>query len=294
MTRFAKACVFGFLSIVWAFSSNTVLGQDVYRVETSANYFELEEDSDLEITLYGLTASIYFNPVDVGKHPLAEAAFLERIGSVSLAAAIMEYDFGFGVEADGSVFGVGVTYAQPNQPFYARGAFVTRDSDFDPPLEGEISEDEFEVALGVFLKDGLLVGFEYGHFKGDLSIDGIWSEELEKDKFGIGTKWVHELENGTAVNLEASVAIEDTDDRDDGSNTIVGVAGDFYVNPRTSIGAGFALNTGDYDADEGETFQVRFRTFLDPRFSVGASFTKFLADDDNDSQSIGVSLSLRF
>lgn len=297
MIKFVTGCVFGFFCIVFVLSFNIVYGQDFYRIETSLVYSQLEDEDDFESKEYLLSGTIHFKQVDTGKHPLAEAAFLERVGSLLLGGGIIESDFGKGVKADGTGFGAEVTYAQPDQLVFVNALFITFDSDFDPPVDGEISSDILDFKIGMYLKDGLLVGFEYGHRETDTSIVGILDYKSESDLYGAFTKWVHELENDTAVNVLANLGVDKFDDNTgDGSNIIIEVATDYYFNPRISIGAGLVFNTGDDEYDEGKSFEVRSGIFLNPHFSIEGVFRKFIADNDNveDEKSIDISLLTRF
>ena len=313
MSKFLRLCVLGFASIAWALSFNTAYGENDYQIETSAQYF-LQDDDDLKLEQYGLGATIYLNPVDVGGHPLAEAWFLERAASVSLSGAFTVDDYGDDFEGDGSSWQAQVICAEPEKPVYVHLVVSMSDSDLDGQVEGETSGAGFDLGIGAFLKDGLLVGLAYKHYESSYLIDYFWPYDIEHDEYGAYVKWVHEMGGGTAVNVETYIGLdyfeykfdtglillgyflEPDDESVDGSNSIIQIAGDYYFNPRISIGAGFSLNSGDYKYDEGQTFMARAAVFATPHFGVAVDFQKFFADDHDieDTRSVGLVLLGRF
>lgn len=299
-------CIFtagfiGFMGFVSIMFTSMSYGQQTYQVETSAVYYSWEDDDDNKEKLYGLELTFHVEPVKVGGHPLAEAAFMERIGNVSVFAGRDELDFGSGFEADGPRFGILIAYAQPGQPIVAQLHFITAEADFDTPLRGDdTSTDTYGFGIGTYISDGLRVTLNYESTEMEVS---IWGSVFEKelDRYNIDVKWVKELAKSRAINLLGGIAINRFDTKtptetDDGSNTIFEISADYYLNPYVSLGGGLEINTGDDEEYEGESIEARFRAFLHPQFSVGVEYEHFSADNEDveDDDSIGIVLAARF
>lgn len=290
-----KTGKFVFLSLCFSifFCFGTVYAQDSYQAEVSAKYCSSEDDDNIEYKIYGVNAEVYFSKVDTTGHPLAEAAFLERIGSIEVIAGIEEFKEDTNVEADGPLYGVGATFMNPKLPIAFQASFITSKLEFDSPSDGDATKDLYEFGFGYFITDRLIAWLIYGYSDVEQPIPGA----KESNNYELSAKYVRVLADGTAFNIEGGLVLRQFDDgTEDGSNTIFNVLCDYYINQKVSIGAGFEINTGDYKGDEGKTFAMDFKAFVLPRISINAGFEKFLADNDGgaDKESLQVTLSARF
>ncbi len=279
------------ISIIFCFG--TVYAQDSYQTEVSAKYYSSEDDDNIEYKIYGVNVEVYFSKVDTAGHPLAEAAFLERIGSIEVIAGIDELKADSNVKADGPLYGVGATFMNPRLPIAFQASFITSKLEFDSPLDGDAAKDHYEFGFGYFITDRLIAELIYGYSEVEQPIPGA----KEYNNYELSAKYVRVLADGTAFNIEGGLVLRQFDDgTEDGSNTIFNVLCDYYINQKVSIGAGFEINTGDYKEDEGKTFAIDFKAFVLPRISINAGFEKFLADNDEgaDKGSLQVTLSARF
>lgn len=306
MSRVTKGCILGLLCIVLTLSFNTAYGQDFFNFEASTGFLNRENDN-YEIRDYGLIATSYFKKVALGDHPWAEAAFMEHASNISVPAGIRQIEILDSEDGDGSVLGAEVTYIHPIQPIYANVSFFKTGVEFDTSND-ELSMNEYNLGIGMFIRDNLLIALGYGHEKEELKDQALGVYEVKNNLYSVSTKWVNEIGNGTALNLEAGIGLDKYDESfkvgsntlsfKDGSNTVLGVGADYYFNPKMSVGTGLALNTRkDMNVDdEGNTFEIRSAIFFNPRFSVRAAFEQFFADNDNseDEQTISLNLSTRF
>ncbi len=283
------------ISIIFCFG--TVYAQDSYQAEVSAKYYSSEDDDNIEYKIYGVNAAVYFSKVDTTGHPLAEAAFLERIGSIEVIAGTKEYKEEPNAEADGPLYGVGATFMNPKLPISFQASFITSKLEFDSPSDGDATKELYEFGLGYFITNRLIAELIYGYSEEELSISGMPNITTEYNNYELSAKYVKVLVDGTAFNIEGGLVLRQFDKgAEDGSNTIFKVLCDYYINQKVSIGAGFEINTGDYKGDEGKTFAMDFKAFVLPRISINAGFEKFLADNDGgaDKESLQVTLSARF
>jgi hypothetical protein len=279
------------ISIIFCFG--TVYAQDSYQAEVSAKYYSSEDDNNIEYKIYGVNGEVYFSKVDTTGHPLAEAAFLERIGSIKITAGIEEFKDDSNVKADGPLYGVEATFMNPKLPIAFQASFITSKLEFDSPSDGDATKDLYEFGFGYFVTDRLIAGLKYGYSEVEQPIPGA----KEYNNYELSAKYVRVLTDDTAFNIEGGLLLRQfDDDTEDESNVIFNILCDYYINQKVSIGVGFEINTGDIKDDEGKTFAIDFKAFVLPRISINAGFAKFLADNDEgvDKGSLQVTLSARF
>ena len=96
--------------------------KDSYRFDFSADY-HASDDSGSGSTVYSLSGSYCFTPLETRDSPYAEVAFLERASSVSLAASKGKEDrddLSSEYTDDEKLFLVKINLARPNQDFTVR------------------------------------------------------------------------------------------------------------------------------------------------------------------------------
>lgn len=279
-----------------------IYAQDSYQTEIAAGYSRWDDEDDNKTTQYGIGAKIHLSKVNTVGHPLAEADFLERIGSIELliGKAESKSDSIIDIEANGPYYGAALTYAKPDLPVVLQAMYAKIQLEFESPLDGDMMADVYGFGIGYFLEKNLLAGIQYIHSETDANIKYLTSSSETTSKtnsYALTAKFVREESDGKAYNLEGSIGIEQFDDEsDDGSNKIFEVSGDYYLNREVSLGAGFGLNTGDKKDDEGKTVSLDFNAFLTPQFGVNIGVEKFIADnvEGEDENTLGVKALMRF
>lgn len=284
-----------FLSLCFSifFCFGTVNAQDDYQAEISAKYYSSEDDDNTEYKTYCANGEVYFSKVDTAGHPFAEAAFLERIGSIEVIAGIEELKADPNVKAEGPLYGLGATFMNPKLPIAFQASFITSKLEFDSPLDGDATKEHYEFGFGYFFTNRLIAELIYGYSEVEQPIPGA----KEYNNYEFSVKYVRVLTDGTAFNIEGGLLLRQFDENtEDESNVIFKVLCDYYINQKVSIGAGFEINTGDKKDDEGKTFAIDFKAFVLPRISFNAGFSKFLADNDEgaDKGSLQVTFTARF
>ena len=91
MKQLMRVVSMWFVLFLLLLPSAVVFAAQDYRVESNLKY-KLYKSGEFEQTDYSLQLGYYLKPVDVGNHPLAEAAFLERIGDVTVEGALNALD----------------------------------------------------------------------------------------------------------------------------------------------------------------------------------------------------------
>jgi hypothetical protein len=262
-----------------------------YQTEVSAIYSRFESGADLRITTYGPGVEWYFSPVNTTDHSYAEAAFLERIGSVFAAVRKMDFELG-ALDADGPVTQIGINYTRPDFPFAIKAEAGYGNLDID--TGGDVKLKSHLLSAGYFFAKTLLAGFEYSREKEEVSIATMYLKQTDYALFG---KYVHELSDHRELNFEARLSRETFfDGTDELTNTAEEILVDYFPSRSLSIGAGIANSSGQEASREGMTYSARARYFIVPQFSIEAGYERFLAAHDgyDDEKTLDVVLAARF
>ena len=233
---------------------------DDYRAEAQLSYVQLEGAGDLDLDAYWIQGRWFFAPVKTDGLPLAEAAFLGRASSVSVAAARFESSFrdqGNHVNSQAA----SLEYYIPGTMFFA-GVSASRGQNVT--VIDSIVRKEYDTTwsgtLGIAPLDGLLV-----------------TTELQEDGYdpNVTARYVGKLPN--AHYYAGTVSLVDPDQGD----ASFGLAFDYYFDDTLSAGLAYE--------DAGESATARMRKFFSPRFSLGGSYTT------NDfSDTFGIDVAWRF
>ena len=292
MKKIIRLMFFPGLLAAALFVSNSAYAEESYQFEVGAHYHTSEETDGPEVDVASVGATIHFSPVNTAGHPLAEAAFLERIGSVTVQAGEgdIKADFG-GTDFDGDVTRdvAEVEFMQPGLPIVINATVGRQEVDLNSPGEGDMETEIFNVGFGYFIGDGLRLGLSYGQEEEDIDITvpAIGPPTTtDYDDYAVEVKWVKSLPGGMAFNLDGSIGIReyDVDIWDDGSNMIVDLSGDYYFTESFSLGAGVMLNSGDDESEEGGTVALNLTNFFTPRYSISVDIKYFNAADSDDGQ----------
>lgn len=272
----------------------TVYAQDAFQIEISADYIKLEADDNFESKLYGVYAEVFFLPVKTANHPLAEAAFLERIGSVELFGGKYETQ-GATSKADGPVYRALATFMKPGSALFAEALYYRLKLEADPPSTTNWAADAYGLGIGSFFSDGLLLGIRYFHSKSETT--GPFSSMTKFDDYEMHVKNVSVNADGTALNIEGNAGLRRTDDGSVvESNIAVGVSGDYYFTRQVSAGVGIEVETGENRWDEGVTASINVNAYANQSFSAKMAYEKFSAHHETvpDDDLINVTVSVRF
>ena len=299
MNRFLQ--FFVLVSIITIFITGNAYAQDSYQFELNGFYQDSEDDDNDKYTLYVLVATFLFSQVSIGTHPLAEAEFLEHPGRISLIGGTGKNEFDSGLEADEEIYGAFIDYTLPVVPIYLSAQYTKQQVEFDSTVDAEISADIYEGEIGIFIAQGFFIGFLYSYTNLEATVNGT-ELTVKGTEYSLEIKWVHEIGNSRAFNIECEGGKEyfeeedSTSGEEDGSDNIAKIGADFYINQKISFGGSFKLKKGDSESSEGKTYEGRLKAFLTPNFAIGVSFKKFKADNDNgdDEETIELEVTGRF
>lgn len=216
---FVLLLLVGFL---FSFSS-AVMAAENYIAEVSANYSRMEIDtpSDFESRLCGVTGKIHFQKVNTEGHPLNEADFLERIGSVEVFLGGGDSDSDTS-ESEGLDFMAVANFRFPSSPvaFYLLLAKSSYETDYDPPFSSfdhDRDSDNYGAGVGWFIQDNLEV--ELNYLKSETDLGSPINETYESDIVAVSAKYVAKLGGEKALNLEGIAMLDRYDDPADDEKT---------------------------------------------------------------------------
>lgn len=281
------------------FASGLALAANDYLAEISASYSRYEDDDDYEGRLCGVTAKIHFTKVTTEGHPLAEADFLERVGSVEVFVGGGESESDTS-ESEGTDFSIVGNFMFPSLPvaFYGLLAKSSYERDYDPPFTAwnhDMERDSLGIGVGWFIQDGLEV--ELNYLKSETDYGSPFNETSDDDFFAVYAKFVNKLGGGRAFNLEGYAMLNRYDNQtDDGTNREIMVGGDYYFNPRLSLGGSLSRNIGDDEFSEGDEVTVDFNAFITPIFALGVETGRFEAANSvgDDAETLDFYVKVRF
>jgi hypothetical protein len=203
---------------------------------------------------WGADATVYFQPVQTGNGPLAEAPFLNRASNVSFAY-LREKNGNFDVPAVGAEFYFGNYYLAANYTRFSNG----------------FSINDYGIRGGLMVAESTRATIGYNRSELPFGID--------LDTYTVGLKHLMLLDGNTALNLEGEVGVA----RNGSSEFAYAVQADYYLNPRFSLGGRYSGIGSD------DEWGLGTRYFFTPRVSGGLEYTRA---DGNDIY--GLRLAARF
>ncbi|MDH5445176.1 MAG: hypothetical protein OEY52_06425 [Gammaproteobacteria bacterium] len=275
-----------------------------YQIEFGFGLFETDYTSPAGNTAE-LSGSIiafeyFLDTVNVRNQPLAEAWFMNRIGSFGVAFGEADYDQkDRSGEIDLNV--LGFTYMQPGSPLYLDFYYTTgsEEYDFKPGYSFiDYSNDltSTSVTLGYFVKQNTLFVFEYESAKYEHSPAAYSQFDYTRKETNLKVKHLAPSGNGTMLNIIGLVGKTTYDEKTkaDTDNTVMGFEVDFYPNSTTSIGGTFEQTTGDDNGYKGKKVGLQGKLFLTPKFSIAVEFSEFSGKGtSSDKDAINLTANIR-
>ncbi len=276
MKKFAlSGSIIGLVLLGAGAGSGVVVAAEDFQNEVGVQRFHLKEDGGGKLTQNLLGFGHYFRPVSTEGKPLNEAAFLDRVGGVEAVLADAEYTGSF--DADIDAFGIEATLARKDIPWVLELSYIQQDVKYTAPANADLDYEGYQLAVGYFIKNGLLVSGLYGRADGNLS--GAAVNDIKETNYGLEVNWVQLLSLQTAFKLEASVErdrIKDDFGTDNGQQMLV--SGTYYFTPAAGAGLSFSKRTHDIKSREGVFIGIEAQLFVTPQFSIEADVGQFDAD----------------
>lgn len=267
-------------------------GSESYQAEVGvsfeqSSYKDQEFDDKTNISIIGLNGTYYLQPINVGTHPLAEAAYFERAPSIDF---IYEQAT---AKVTGSIFSF--TYEQTNyaaQFNYASNASPFTGSIGVQSLRQNVDELDISESASIFQVTG---GAYFGQggrvLAGYAKLD---SSDTTGSSFAVEAKYVAALNNNSAASVALEV-FQGKQESDDGTTDSTGyeIAADYYITAATSFGFTRAWQKYKEETESSDSWEHRFRVkhFLSPKAAV--AFEYMNSDYASDNRGIKIEAAIR-
>ncbi len=299
-------------------SSVQLFAEETYRHEVgilgSMSKEDAKDDPDGETTMYGLGYTFYFNPVKINEsQPLAEAAFLNKASSISVAGLKSKYEIGesgSNAEITFNSIGISGTYVLPQLPVFFYAAYLRSTGEVSGDyygFEGDDNSNIYSFGLGYFFTDNIAAGFDYEYSKLNMDIDagyyGNYEASIKANSYNGYLKAVLPVAGEMYINFSIGYSheIEETTsdllEESKDKNNEYSVITDFYITPKIGIGAGLKVNRGENKSDEGETYMVKGNFFFNNNVGLGIAYSNFRAkdtDEEENEQGVDLEVAVRF
>jgi opacity protein-like surface antigen len=286
----------GLVVVFFAFCCPAAYAEEQYRAEVSPEYLQSENDDNFRVIIAGINGEVFFAPVNTADHLYAEAAFLERIGSVFFTAAHVDRK-GNIETSEGLLYGLGINFAKPDFPLAVTATYASEELDLDKPATGDLKFSEYSLRIGNYFSHDLLAGVEYSYAKVNISFTGFQDQSDKITEYGLFARYVHELHGGKGMSFEGALGtVKFNDGTGTLTNTEVSLSADYFLNRRLSAGIAVENNSGQDKDNEGMAYAARVNAFITPRLSIRAEYEIFENShkDLPDNSTVDVSLAVRF
>lgn len=238
---------------------------NAYQTEVGASAGFIDPDQGSSSGSYSVNGTYYFNPVQVGSAPLAEAAFLSHSSNVDLS--YLYADVGDDRSHHYSLSG---EYFVPNSKFYGSASIGRQDVKRKGMADNNTTL--YRAEAGYLILPSFLIA------AGVTGYDNDFNDGADPT---IRAKYFTTLASGNDINLEGSASFGDLDEYYLGA--------DYYLNKTFSVGADYY----DNDLTTESEFGIKARKFFNPQMSVEGR-VGFGEIGNNDYKSFDVGLKYRF
>lgn len=200
----------------------------------------------------------------MGSHPLAEAAYLQRVSNFDLFyenySGRINSNF-YSIKLEQTGYGALFNYASNHHPFTGSAGYES--------LHLSVDGDEVDSAKNWQVTAGSYIG-QTGRILARYA--QLYSEGTRGTSFGVEAKYVAELSNNSAVSFVLNVLQARTESDDDPTIDSTGydITADYYITAATSLGFNRIWQSDKDDFESSDSWEHRFRIrhFLSPKASV--------------------------
>jgi hypothetical protein len=271
-----------------------------YQTELLVGYEKEDADTSTDKTT-GLSAEIYFSPVNTESKPLAQAAFLDKSSSATVGYFQSETDLlnstFNSIDQSGPL--ISINYITEANAFIFGATYSKIDGDTNPNFV-EIDGRLAGFSIGKYLNDSSAINIIYKNSEADYrdTASNQTIATLDIDSYELSYNAVQSFDAARYFRFSAGIELINKSDSSSvkEDNHELEVLGEYYFSRMTSLGASAAFNSGDDVSDEGTTLAIGFTHFFVPQFALNIELTKFNADDNQteDTDSISVVAIARF
>lgn len=251
-----------------------------YQSEISYNSFYRDFENGTEQSFGMFTYKYYLEQVSSDNKPLAEAAYLQRASSIEAGLSGTVYDYPGGDELSGGAVGFAYTHMKKDSPLILSVLYETGTLDYSSGgfLAYQIDITSLGLSAGWFIDTATSVDVNYVKHEYEYKPAVYSGNNFDATYLYLSAKTVKSLGGDTAVNVEGMFGqVEYANSAASASNTLLGIAADYYLDSRMSIGGLYQSESGDSAEDEGTITTIRGRFFFNTQLSLNVELTSFSA-----------------
>jgi len=266
--------------------------QGGYQYEGVMAYTSTDDEDFIDTTVFGVSITMFMEPVSYGDKPYNESGFLARKSNVTLALGQIEYeiDLGFGdVDIDTTAMSANGEYMLSGSSVVLGAGFTMADGDknfFGSKLE--VTLQEVSVSVGYYLDPLSKIGLTVKNSELEFDVSGGGGGTLDTDTVLAEYIAVTRMDNGNYAGMHARLARIEIEDID---IDVAQLGGDYYFSRSTSVGTTLGYLSSDEEGVGGNSLALRFRHFVDRLTSVSLEYEQFNGDGsggDSDTTSIKI------
>ncbi len=278
--------------LVTVFYAGNVMAES-YQYEVNGTYIN-EKTDNTKTNSYMADAVFNFKEVNLDKVPWEEAAFLQKVGYVSINGLLADYkDDRNTVKLDYNRFGIDFGYVLPKVPFLVKLSYQRLKDDgsfMDSGVKYDLKDTKntFSGELGYYIIDGLDVAASYEkRIKDDKT---SINKDTKTDIYGANFKYVTMFSNEMGINIAGSYNYQTDKSTQPGrndlkeKNKIYKIEGTFYVIPQIGLGCDGEFNRGDNKDDAGNTYSAWIKAYIIPNIGLSVGYSIFKPENTRDAE----------
>lgn len=281
---------------------SVVASEADYQAEIGYQYTQIDYDDTpkTEETIHTINFEYFLNPIEISNQPLVEAAFMNRVGSITVGYSLNDIESNTQT-GDANFTTVQYNHMQQGSPLLLQVLYQQGTADFDIKdgsfIDYSYDRTQYGISIGAFIAQNTTIAFAYIQQEVEYSPAVYTDNDYTLTSTNIVAKHLMPTGNGTMLNIEGLIGLDSYDNKGaaDTENTVLGISGDYYLNNMLSFGATLIQVSGDDNEYKGQNIAVEGRYFLTPKFSLAAQISQFAGDGKSDDEdAIAIDASLRF
>ena len=265
------------------------LAEDTFQAEAGLSYSRLSAEG-LRQNAARVDAAYFFDklPVSPKDHPLDQAAFVGRSGSLSANYGLSKSDVHDYQSPDkGSMYGAAFDFRQPDMPFIVRASY---DSLYSGKLGGTLPSSTitfeswsdaryYQLSLGAYVHKSTALSLDWARMRSRFRVtqsDGTVFPDVKESFTSIGVSGQHlsQVFPGRYVATIASVGQTKREPQaaPSAKNLEWFLEATYYPLKTLGVALGLLSSRGDDASSEGETYLAGVKMFVTPEVSLGLDF----------------------
>ncbi len=261
------------LGVVGAFSPP--LWGSPYQYEVGASFRNQDLGADSTKNVFSSAGAFYFEPVDSGRGPYAEAGFLHRKSNVQVGLSSGSYEDALrDIEQQTRL---GLDYQFADSRFGVQVGLLNQDTEL-LQSQGNVESQRFEFGGSYYVMDGIRVSVALGREETTPSSPGVVFKNAETESTQVSVKGLSPLSNERYIAWQVFTETAETTVKNTAAaldRTKLGLAGSYFIDRTLSIGGGLTVANSDDLTADGQQLALTVEKYFTPTVALGFNFSNF-------------------